>query len=149
MSKKLVLNKQLIIILFILFPFFLKAQCSISFDELVIALKNKDVIFNEYLSNKGYVYDSKEKTFFCGDSYLFRKYYEDGVAGLEYMMPNSSFEIQKIINSAKNYGMKLTDSITNPSTGLPNNIYEGGAGNLMMQIQVNKNFFHLTLYGMQ
>ena len=45
--------------------------------------------------------------------------------------------------------MKLTDTITNPSTGLPNNIYEGGAGNLMMQIQVNKFFFHLTLYGMQ
>jgi len=147
MTKILLLKKQIIVVLFVLSPFFSKAQCPISFDLLVIGLKNTDVMFNQNLSHKGYVYDSKEKTFFCGDSYLFRKYYEGGVVGLDYMMPNSSSEIQKIINGAKNYGMKLTDSNTNPSTGLPINIYEGGPGNLMMQISGNEIFFSITLYG--
>ena len=63
------------------------------------------------------------------------------------MIPNSSYEIQKIINEAKNYGLRLTDSTINPSTGMPNNIYEGGIGNLMMQIQSNERYNYIVIYG--
>lgn len=147
MAKFFLFKKQTFVILFILFPFFSRAQCSISFDELVKALNNNEADLKRQISYKGYVFKSKENTFFCGESYLFRKYYEDGAVGLDYMMPNSSYEIQKIINSAKYYGMKLIDSKTNPSTGLPINIYYGGTGNLMMQISGNEQYNHVTLFG--
>jgi hypothetical protein len=63
-------------------------------------------------------------------------------------MPKSSIELKKLIYDAKNYGMKLTGTKTNPATGYPINIYEGGRGNLMMQITGNENNLLVTLYGM-
>lgn len=142
--------KKIVFGLSMLVSFYSNAQCNIVFNDLVKTIKYNETSLNYQLSNKGYVYNSKESTYFCGEnySYLFRKYYGDGAIAIDYMMPNSSYEIQKIINDAKYYGMKLTDSKTNPSTGMPIIIYEGGSGNLMMQISSNEKFNHITIYGL-
>ena len=141
--------KKIVLGLFMLMSFYSNAQCNIVFNDLVKTLRFNETSTNYLLSNKGYVYDSKESTYFCGENYLYRKYYKDGVIGIDYMMPNSSYDIQKIINDAKYYGMKLSDSKTNPSTGMPIIIYVGGNGNLMMQISSNEKFNHITIYGLQ
>ena len=143
--------KKILLAIFLTIPFLSKSQCSFSFNELVRALKSNETMLNIELSNKGYTYSSKESTYFCGgfDGYLLKRYFEDGAVGIDYLMPNSSYEIQKVINDAKIYGMKLIDSKTNPETGLPNNIYEGGKGNLMMQISSNEKFHSITIYGIQ
>jgi len=143
--------KKILLVILLTIPFLSKSQCSFSFNDLVRALKSNETTLNNELSNKGYIYNSKESIYVCGgyDGYLFKLYFEDGGIGIDYLMPNSSYEIQKIINDAKIYGMKLTDSNTNPETGLPNNIYEGGKGNLMMQISSNEKFHSITIYGLR
>ncbi len=134
-----------------LVSFSLNAQCNLSFNDLVNLLRSNETNLKYLLSNKGYVYNYKESKYDCSnEKYDIRKSYEDGVYSITYMtymIPNSSYEIQKIINEAKNYGLKLTDSTINNSTGMPNNIYEGGIGNLMMQIQINERYNYIIIYG--
>lgn len=140
--------KKLLFSLIILVSFSTSAQCSLGFNDLVKALRSNETNLKYQLSNKGYIYNYSESIYYCdNEKYELKKTYKDGVFGIKYMIPNSSYEIQKIINEAKNYGLRLTDSTINPSTGMPNNIYEGGIGNLMMQIQSNERYNYIVIYG--
>jgi hypothetical protein len=140
--------KNLLFSLIILFSYSASAQCSLGFNDLIKALRNNETNLKYQLSNKGYIYNYSESTYFCDIyKYELRKTYKDGVFGIKYMIPNSSYEIKKIINEAKIYGLKLTDSTINPSTGMPNNIYTDGIGNLMMQIQSNESYSYIVIYG--
>jgi hypothetical protein len=140
--------KKILFILLMFVSLFTSAQCSLGFNDLVKALRSNETNLKYQLSIKGYEYNYSESAYYCdNEKYELRKTFNDGVSGITYMIPNSSYEIQKIINEAKNYGLKLTDSTINPSTGMPNNFYEGGIGNLMMQIQSNERYNYIVIYG--
>jgi hypothetical protein len=140
--------KKLLLSLILLLSFSASAQCSLGFNDLVKALRSNETNLKYQLSNKGYIYNYSESAYYCdNEKYELRKTYKDGVFGIKFLIPNSSYEIQKIINEAKNYGLRLTDSTINQSTGMPNNIYQGGIGNLMMQIQSNESYNYIVIYG--
>jgi hypothetical protein len=131
------------------FSFYVNAQCSISFNDLLKMLRSNETTLNYSLENKGYNYNYQESAFFCGKYlYYFKRYYEGKAVAIEYLMPNSRYEIESLISDAKKYGMNLTDSTINPSTGMPNNIYEGGIGHLMLQISSNERSHLITIYGL-
>jgi hypothetical protein len=139
--------KITIIILLIVCPFFSNSQCSFSFKELESSLALSESNLNVLLRNKGYVFDNEFSNYFCQENFLFRRYTEDGVKVIDFLMHNSHTDINSIINDAKSLGMKLTESRTNNTTGKPINIYEG-RNNIMMQISSNDKYHSITIYGM-
>lgn len=141
--------KKTILGLMMLVCLYSNGQCNLTFNELVTTLRSDEINIKNLLSERGYKFDYNESTYFCGNEksgYLFSKKYQDGVIVIDYMMPNSSYENQKIFNNAKSYGMRLTDSKINPTLGVPINIYTGGAKNLMMQISSTDSYTSITIY---
>ena len=140
--------KKILFSLLMLVSFLSSAQCNLGFNDLITALRSNETNLKYQLSNKGYTYDYRESRYYCGDEkYELIKSDEGGVLEIKYMMPSSSYEIQKIINDAKNYGMEFPLITTNPNTGLPKNIYGVGIGNLMMQIQNDEKYSHIVIIG--
>ena len=132
-----------------LVSFFASAQCNLGFNDLITALRSDETNLKYQLSNKGYTYDYNESRYYCGDEkYELIKSVQGRVLEIKYMMPSSSYEIQKFINDAKNYGMEFPLTTTNPNTGFPENIYAVGAGNLLMQIKSKESSSFIVIFGM-
>ena len=131
-----------------LVSFFASAQCNLGFNDLITVLRSNETNLKYQLANKGYIYDERKTKYYCSnEKYELIKSDQAGVLDIKYMMPYSSYEIQKIINDAKNYGMEFPLITTNPNTGLPKNIYGVGIGNLMMQIQNDEKYSHIVIIG--
>ncbi len=131
-----------------LVSFYSNAQCNLGFNDLVNALRSNETNLKYQLSNKGYVYNDRESKYYCSnEKYELIKSDQGGVLDIKYMMPYSSYEIQKIINDAKNHGMEFPLITTNPNTELPKNIYGVGIGNLIMKIESDEKYSYIVIIG--
>ncbi len=134
--------------------FFSNAQCNITFNDLVKALRSNESNLKHQLLNKGYVYNNSEANYFCGNEehiYIFRKIFSDGAMSIEYMLPNSPTTdyTNDFLNGAKSYGMKLTKILINGMTGLPINEFLGENGELGMSMEISGNCTRITLVGLK
>ena len=140
--------KSILFGLLMLASLYSNAQCNLGFNDLITVLRSNETNLKYQLANKGYIYNTRESKYYCSnEKYELIKSDQGGVLDIKYMMPYSSYEIQKIINDAKNYGMEFPLITTNPNTGLPKNIYAYGIGNLIMQIQSDEKYSHIVIIG--